>query len=131
MLEECRNWAPEVLHDEPGQEHAIKTMIDEARWLKFTNCPLLLKVLQAAYPGKREDYYRRWSNGIFCSLQAHILMSSCRPSVAVPMVLPPNLENFLLPEEDYTQAKDFMENFDLSENKKMTVPQGAGLAPVL
>ena len=78
-------------------------------------------MLKACYPGKEDDYYRRWANGIFCSLQAHILMCSCRPSVAVPMVLPDGLENFLLPDEDYTQAQEFMRSYDLREAERMKV----------
>ena len=37
------------------------------------------------------------------------------------MVLPPSLENFLPPEEDYTQVQEFMQSFDLRETEKMKV----------
>ena len=120
-FEESKNWVPDVLLDEPGRVHAIQTMINEAQRLKYAVCPRLFGVLKATYPGKGDDYYRRWSNGIFCSLQAHIMTSCCRPSVAVPMVLPPGLEDLLLPEEDYTQAQYFMQSFDLREAEKMKV----------
>ena len=83
--------------------------------------PRLFEVLKAVYPGKDDAYYQRWSNGIFCSLQAHITMCSCRPSMAVPIVLPASLENFLPPIEDYMQAQEFMQSFDLREAEKMGV----------
>ena len=120
-FEESKNWAPDMLRDEPGRVRAIQTMIREARRLKFTTCPRLFEVLKACYPGNDDDYYRRWANGIFCSLQAHISMCSCRPSVAVPMVLPDGLENFLPPAEDYTQAQEFMRSYDLREAERMKV----------
>ena len=120
-FDKSKNWAPDMLRDEPGRVRAIQTMIKEARRLKFTTCPRLFEVLKACYPGNGDDYYRRWANGIFCSLQTHMSMCSCRPSVAVPIGLPDGLENFLPPVEDYTQAQEFMRSYDLREAEKMKV----------
>ena len=120
-LEEGRVWAPDVLRNEDGRVNSIRLMVEAAWDLKYSTCPYIFEVFKQAHPSHDNAIYRRPSNGLYYAIQAHLLLSACHSPGDMPFIIPPDVEEMLLPVTEYTQIAGFLEYFDVREEKKVNI----------
>ena len=102
-------------------QKSLSHMLEAVGELTYPTCPKLYEVIRKVYPGHKAPYWRQLSNEVYCCIQYHLLLSTCRRADDWPILISEKIKALLPPLKEYKNIKVWLQSGDVRENKKAGV----------